>query len=69
MLQAVILAAGLGSRLLHFTHDRPKPLVEINGIPLIDYSLGPLLAIEEVHEVTIVTGYLGEQVADHVNRK
>ncbi|MCH8308989.1 MAG: NTP transferase domain-containing protein [Chloroflexi bacterium] len=68
-MQAIILAAGLGSRLHRFTHDRPKPLVEINGIPLLDYSLEPLLNIAEVHEVTIVTGYLGEQVADYVKHR
>lgn len=68
-MQAIILAAGLGSRLQCFTHDRPKPLVEINGIPLLDYSLKPLLNIEEVHEITVVTGYLHEQVADYVDHK
>ncbi len=35
MLQVVILAAGLGSRLQSFTRDRPKPLVEINGVPAV----------------------------------
>jgi len=69
VLQAVILAAGLGSRLLPFTHDRPKPLVEINGIPLIDYSLDTLLNIEEIREIIIVTGNMGDQVESHVNRR
>jgi CDP-L-myo-inositol myo-inositolphosphotransferase len=64
----VILAAGLGSRLKRFTHDRPKPLVEINGVPLIDYSLETLLNIEEIHEIIIVTGNMGDQVADYINR-
>ena len=49
MLQVVIVAAGVGSRLQSFTRDRPKPLVEINGVPLIDYSLEPLINIEEIH--------------------
>ena len=46
MLQVIILAAGLGSRLQSFTRDRPKPLIEINGVPLIDYSLEPLINIQ-----------------------
>ena len=70
MLQVVILAAGLGSRLQSFTRDRPKPLVEINGVPLIDYSLEPLINIEEIHEIVIVIGNMaGRQIADHVNRQ
>ncbi len=68
-MQVIILAAGLGSRLQSFTRDRPKPLIEINGVPLIDYSLEPLINIQEIDEIIIVIGNKGEQIADHVNRK
>ncbi|MAP39979.1 MAG: hypothetical protein CL879_10240, partial [Dehalococcoidia bacterium] len=65
-----MLAAGLGSRLQSFTRDRPKPLVEINGVPLIDYSLEPLINIEEIDEIIIVIENMGgRQIADHVNRQ
>ncbi len=38
-MKALLLAAGLGTRLGSLTHDRPKPLVELGGRPMIDYSL------------------------------
>ncbi|TCU32833.1 phosphocholine cytidylyltransferase family protein [Rhizobium azibense] len=54
--KAVILAAGLGSRLRPLTDLRPKPLVEVNGIPILHNALRKLEAVG-VGEVTIVVGY------------
>lgn len=54
--RAVILAAGFGSRLRPYTDLRPKPLVEVNGTPILHNALRNLDAIG-VTEVTIVVGY------------
>src|SRR4029453_14376450 len=54
--RAVILAAGLGSRLRPFTDDRPKPLVPVHGMPILHNALLNLAAVG-VKEVTIVVGY------------
>lgn len=54
--RAVILAAGFGSRLRPLTDLRPKPLVEVNGTPILHNALRNLDAIG-VTEVTIVVGY------------
>ncbi|WP_407175599.1 phosphocholine cytidylyltransferase family protein [Bradyrhizobium sp. STM 3562] len=54
--KAVILAAGFGSRLRPLTDLRPKPLVEVNGTPILHNALRNLEAVG-VEDVTIVVGY------------
>ncbi|WP_375779163.1 phosphocholine cytidylyltransferase family protein [Bradyrhizobium sp. ma5] len=54
--KAVILAAGLGSRLRPLTDLRPKPLVEVNGTAILHNALRNLDAVG-VEEVTVVVGY------------
>ncbi|WP_109142725.1 phosphocholine cytidylyltransferase family protein, partial [Bradyrhizobium sp. SUTN9-2] len=53
---ATILAAGIGSRLRPLTDLRPKPLVEVNGTPILYKALRNLEAVG-VKEVTLVVGY------------
>jgi len=60
-MKAVILAAGMGTRLRPMTQSLPKGLVEIGGKTLLEQSLDNLKK-EGVKEVIIVTGYLGEQI-------
>lgn len=54
--KAIILAAGVGSRLRPLTDRRPKPLVEVNGTPILYNALRNLEAVR-VEEVTLVVGY------------
>lgn len=55
-MQAIIMAAGKGSRLGSLTAGKPKSFVEIKGKKLIDYNL-KLLKKYDVDEIIIVTGY------------
>jgi NDP-sugar pyrophosphorylase family protein len=43
-MRALVLAAGVGSRLHHYTADRPKPLLEIFGEPILGYNFAMLAA-------------------------
>ena len=55
-MQAIIMAAGKGSRLGSLTAGKPKSFVEIKGKKLIEYNL-KLLEKYGVDEIIIVTGY------------
>src|SRR6201999_3309239 len=50
------LAAGFGSRLRPLTDFRPKPLVEVHGVPILHNALRHLAGVG-VREATIVVGY------------
>ncbi len=60
-MRAMILAAGRGSRLRPFTDLRPKPLVEIAGMPLIGHHLCRLAAVG-VRDIVINVAYRGDQI-------
>lgn len=55
-MQAVIMAAGKGSRLGELTKGMPKAFVEIKGKKLIEYNID-LLHSFGIHDIIIVTGY------------
>src|SRR5438128_12053622 len=60
LMDAVILAAGLGKRLRPHTLQTPKPLLPIRGRPILDWTLGALpLAVDRV---LVVVHYLAEQI-------
>ena len=63
---AMILAAGLGTRLKELTHDKPKALVEINGKPLLQYTIETLIA-NGFHHIVINVHHFGDQIIDFVN--
>ncbi|WP_081160115.1 sugar phosphate nucleotidyltransferase [Ensifer aridi] len=61
--QAVILAAGLGSRLRPYTDLVPKPLVEVLGMPILHNTLNQL-SDHGVLKATIVVGYRQEAIRE-----
>lgn len=65
-MKALILAAGLGSRLAPLTDDRPKSMVEVNGKPILKKQIENLLN-NGISDITIITGYKSEIIEDFVN--
>lgn len=66
-IKAVLLSAGLGTRLRPLTETIPKCLVSVNGRPLLDYWLQQLSSIS-CDEVIINTHYLSEKVVEYLNQ-
>lgn len=64
-MQCVILAGGLGTRMLPLTKDIPKSLIKINGKPFIDYQL-TLLTDNGVNDIVICIGNLGDMIQNYV---
>ena len=62
---AMILAAGLGTRLQTLTHNRPKALVELNCKPLLQHCIENLIA-NGFHHIVINVHHFGEQIIDFV---
>lgn len=62
-MQAVILAAGKGKRMLDLTRETPKPMLKIKGRPILEHKI--LALPKEVTEIIFVIGYRGELIMNH----
>ena len=62
---AMVLAAGLGTRLRPITDTIPKPLVEVNGRPLIDHAIDRL-ALAGVERVVVNVHYKATMIVQHL---
>jgi bifunctional UDP-N-acetylglucosamine pyrophosphorylase/glucosamine-1-phosphate N-acetyltransferase len=63
-MDAVILAAGLGTRLRPHTLTTPKPLLPVQSRPILDWALGALPLV--VNRVVVVVHYLAEQFDNYL---
>lgn len=66
--RAMVLAAGLGTRMAPLTNTIPKPLVAVAGKPLLDHVLDKL-ADAGVETAIVNVHYLGDQIIQHVGRR
>jgi len=65
---AMVLAAGLGTRMRPLTDDRPKPLLDLAGRSLLDHALDRLAAAG-VRQAVVNAHWRGEQIAAAMNRR
>ena len=63
MVQAVVPAAGEGTRMRPLTDERPKGLVEVAGKPLLAHGFDALDGVAD--ECVVVVGHRGQQIVDH----
>ena len=66
--KALILAAGLGTRLAPLTNDRPKALVQVNGKPILFKQIENL-KLNDINDITIVSGYKADILKKAVHEK
>ncbi|MCY4043539.1 MAG: nucleotidyltransferase family protein [Cellvibrionales bacterium] len=62
-MKAMILAAGFGKRLMPLTAEKPKPLLNVGGKPLIQWRIEALVDAG-ITEIIINHAYLGQQIVD-----
>jgi NDP-sugar pyrophosphorylase family protein len=62
---AMILAAGLGTRLRPLTDHTPKALIDVGGVPMIEHVARRLIAAG-ADRLIVNTAHLGEQIEDYV---
>jgi MurNAc alpha-1-phosphate uridylyltransferase len=65
---AMVMAAGLGKRMRPLTATKPKPLIEVNGKPLLDHVLEKL-RVAGVERVVVNVHYLADALEAHLTSR
>ena len=65
-MKAVILAGGLGTRLSEETHSKPKPMVEIGGMPIL-WHIMKIYSSYGIKDFIICLGYKGYYIKEYFN--
>jgi glucose-1-phosphate thymidylyltransferase len=63
-MQAVVLAAGEGTRLRPLTEDKPKGMVEVDGTPILTHCFEQLIELG-AEELLVVVGYKKQYIINH----
>ncbi len=68
MLDCIILAGGLGTRLRSVVDDRPKPLALINGMPFLHFLMQSLEASGIVRKIVLAVGYRADAIREYFTK-
>ena len=63
-MKAVILAAGKGTRMKELTNELPKPMLKVQGRPILEHIVAGIVAAG-VREIFIVTGFRADVIENH----
>ncbi len=66
-LSAILMAGGRGERLRPLTDKTPKPLLHVDGKPIIDYNIEALADVG-IDDITVTTRYLAEMIDEHFSK-
>ena len=66
-MKAVILAAGIGNRMMPLTRNTHKTLINVAGVSIIDRIINSLKK-NDITDVVVVTGYLKNQLINHLQK-
>jgi dTDP-glucose pyrophosphorylase len=64
-MKAVILAAGKGTRMKELTNEVPKPMLEVQGRPILQHIIEGLRDAAGIREFCVVTGWHAEVIENH----
>ena len=67
LLKAVILAGGLGTRISEESHLKPKPMIEIGGMPLL-WHIMKIYSHYGINEFVICCGYKGDMIKEYFSK-
>lgn len=68
MIQAVILAGGLGTRMRPLTETVPKPMLPVLGRPFLEYQL-EMLEANGITRLLLLVGYLGKMIEEYFRER
>jgi NDP-sugar pyrophosphorylase family protein len=68
-MKAVILAAGKGTRMGDLTANLPKPMVQVEGKPVLEHIVEGLRDEAGITDFFIITGWCGNVIRDHFGRR
>lgn len=65
-MKAIVLAAGMGARISRYIEEKPKSMVDIGGITLLQYTIN-LLKSKGISDITICVGYKADYIKSVVD--